>query len=260
MGFTDWIGDHSDGILLVFGMVGSAAAGLLFAKGGAKAHKDLEIARENNHGKDISQKEKVVIVAKNLAVPAAVEALSLMSIGGATRIKTTKANIAIASANTSAALASQALADYRSEVKRSLGENQDRKIQDGVAQNKVDEDFQSNEGQTPTPVNAPQIGDVLCKDAITGRYFWSTPEKLHHAENMLVHDMASNYSATLNDWYGRLAIEGVNDGVGEYLEWTNDDDFSLDISTTKTHDERPCLYVGYYPYPHGPKRMFGDLD
>lgn len=252
-----WLGKNSTTILTVAGIGTSILAGILFARAGAKTEAEISIERESmidQSQKDIEPKEKAKIFAKNFWLPCAVEGLSIFAILGSNKIH----NLKTAAALTSANLATQALTDYRTQVKKELGEKTDRKIRDQVAQNKVTEDFKSGNEETITPINVKQVGDVLCKDSITGRYFWSTPEKLHRAENWIVSEINEDFSADLNDWYGAIAIEPICSGIGEYLEWTPEDHFSIYLSTTMTPDERPCLYVEYNPYPHARKRDIGD--
>lgn len=252
MGFKTFVGEHSSTILTIAGITGSIAAIFLAAKAGAKTVDDLEEAHKDSE--EVPAKTKAKIIAKNFWPVAAVESLSIFATLGSNHIRDVKTTAALASAN----LATTALNDYRNEVKAQLGENTDRKVRDGVAQKKINDDYESNNGQMPTPINAPQVGDVLCKDSITGRYFWSTPEKLHRAENTFVSDMADEFSNSLNEWYDKLAIEGVASGIGDMLEWTTDDHFSLYLNTSMTPDERPCIYVEYNPYPHERKRYMGD--
>lgn len=256
MRIGNWLGNHSTTILTVTGIGTGILAGILFANAGAKVAHEIEVERESriDESKDLEPKEKAMIFVKHMWLPCAVEGLSIVAILGSNRIH----NIRTAAALTSANLATQALTDYRSEVKKQLGENTDRKVRDGVAQNKVNEDFSSSNEEKITPINAKQVGDVLCKDSITGRYFWSTPEKLHRAENWIVSEINEDFSADLNDWYGAIAIEPICSGIGEYLEWTPDDHFSIYLSTAKTPDERPCIYVEYNPYPKARERHIAD--
>lgn len=259
MGFRNWIGDNSSTILTVAGIVTGIAAVIFSANAGMKTAEDLDKAREDliDGADDITPKAKAKIFVKNFWPAVTLEAISIVSTCGSNHIRDVRSASAIAAANGAANLAIRELADYRSEVKNQLGENTDRKIRDGVAQNRVSDDFKDNDGQI-YPVNAKQIGDVLCKDSITGRYFWSTPEKLHKAENWLVQETNEDMYSSLNDWYGKLGIECISDAVGDYLQWTPDDHFSLYLSTTLTPDERPCIYVEYNPYPRAERRSFGD--
>lgn len=255
MGFKELIGEHSSTILTVAGVVTGIAAVIFSARAGMKTAREIDDARDNliDGADDIEPKQKAKIFAKNFVVPIGLEAISVASYLGSGNVKDKQ----IAAAVADATLTRQVYSDYRNEVKNQLGERQDQKIRDGVAQNKVNEDFSDHEGQI-YPINAKQIGDVLCKDSITGRYFWSTPEKLHKAENFLVQDINEDFSATLNDWYGRLGIEDIASGVGEYLTWMPEDHFSIYLSTTLTPDQRPCMYIEYNPYPRGTRHSIGD--
>lgn len=255
MGFSKWVGDNSSTILTVVGIGTSILAGVLFARAGMKTSVELEEARESRIDEsepDISPKEKAKIVARNMWIPCAVEGLSIFAILGGNHIKDVKTTAAITAANATANMATKALEDYRQGAKDEFGQTADRKITDRVAQKRVDDDYdQLPDGHMPQVMNQRQPGDVLCKEEISQRYFWSNAEKIRRAENMMVKQINDDFSANLNDWYDHLGIECVAEGVGDYLEWDTYDKFGIVISATKTYDEEPCLYVMYdYNYPH----------
>jgi len=91
-------------------------------------------------------------------------------------------------------------------------------------------------------------GDVLCIDSITGRCFWSTQEKLHSAEKLLISYIKDNASASLNKWYNILGIEPILI-IGDMMKWTRYNNFSLCLNTSMTPDKRPYISVGYKSRP-----------
>lgn len=257
MGFGNWIGDHSEGILLAVGLGTSVMAGVLFAKAGAKSARELDDARESmidESQKDISAKEKTKIVAKNFWIPCVLEGISIFAILGSNKIKDVKTSNAIAASVASANLATQALNDYRQQVRDQLGDNTDRKLRDGVASKRMDRAVEANDGHLPTPVNPKCEGDVYCVDSLTGQAFWSTPEKLHKAENLFVKEINDEFSCTWEEWNNKLPIRAINEGVAAELEWTTDDHFAL-FFTSELINERPVLYIQYDSFPHGCRRM-----
>lgn len=257
MGFSNWVGDHSESILLIVGISASTVAGALFARAGAKTEHDIQDARDDTKEDDIEPKEKAKIAAKNFWVPCVVEGLSIFAILGSNRIKDKKAASAIASAVTSANLATRALDEYRGEVKRQLGETTDRKVRDGAAQKRVDDIVENNGGQLPSCVNPKSEGDVYCIDSLTGQSFWCTPEKLRRAENAFAKDLREEVEKSWSDWIGMLPIRQVNEALSGDVGWDDTDDFAL-IFTSILENERPVLYVNYDTVPHSWNRRMGD--
>lgn len=254
MGLGSWFSKNSTTILTVVGIGASAGACVLSGRAALLINDELIQAHRDAGGGDIPKKQKVKIVAKHIWIPAVVEAGSILCIVEAGHIQNARSAAAIASANLTADMASRALTDYRKQVQKELGDHQDKKIQAAVAQEAVNKTYTDNGNRMPTPVNAPQIGDVICLDDMTRRYFWSTADKIKHARNLLVSQINDEMSATMNDWYEKLGIEPVGSGIGDMNEWTPEDNFDIYIDTTLTPDDRPCLFVTYNPYPHARKR------
>lgn len=59
--------------------------------------------------------------------------------------------------------------------------------------------------------------EILCKDAITGRTFRSTAEKLRHYCNNISEDLLNCGPCPLNDFYAQIHLSEV--GIGDELGW-----------------------------------------
>lgn len=59
--------------------------------------------------------------------------------------------------------------------------------------------------------------EVLCKDAITGRTFRSTPEKIRAYCNNITEDLLGYGPCPLNDFYSQIHLGQV--GIGDELGW-----------------------------------------
>lgn len=94
-------------------------------------------------------------------------------------------------------------------------------------------------------------GDTLCKDSISGGYFWSTPRKLYTAKYLLVSHIKHNKSASLNMWYSLLGIKGIASRIGDIVEWTEYTGFGIYLSVALAPDKRPCICVEYRSKPEG---------
>lgn len=251
MGFSKWIGKNSTTILTVVGVGTSILAGVLFAHAGAKTALEIDDRRSRlPEDEDISAKEKAKIAAKHFWPAVAVEGISVASVIGSNKIHSIRTTAALASAS----MATQALTDYRGQVRKQLGDTADRRVVDGVAKDKVSKIVDDNDGKLPAAVNPKCNGDVYCVDSLTGQAFWSSPEKLHKAENMFVKELNEDYSATWEEWNNKLPLRPINDGVAEELEWTSDDNFAL-LFTSDLVNERPVLYIQYCSLPHSCRRM-----
>lgn len=133
--------------------------------------------------------------------------------------------------------------EYREKTLEEVGEKKEEKIRNAVADEKI----------TKNPVNTSTVletgnGDTLCYDAICGRYFKSSIEKLKSALNELNMELVQDGYVSLNQYYDLI---GLPDGMlGDDLGWSINDHHStvqLDLSAQLTKDEAqtPCMVVAF---------------
>lgn len=133
--------------------------------------------------------------------------------------------------------------EYREKTLDEVGEKKEEKIRNAVAEEKI----------TKNPVNTSTVletgnGDTLCYDAICGRYFKSSIEKLKSALNELNMELVQDGYVSLNQYYDLI---GLPDGMlGDDLGWSVNDNYStvqLDLSAQLTKDEAqtPCMVVAF---------------
>ena len=133
--------------------------------------------------------------------------------------------------------------EYREKTLDEVGEKKEEKIRNAVAEEKI----------TKNPVNTSTVletgnGDTLCYDAICGRYFKSSIEKLKSALNELNMELVQDGYVSLNQYYDLI---GLPDGMlGDDLGWSINDHHStvqLDLSAQLTKDEAqtPCMVVAF---------------
>lgn len=133
--------------------------------------------------------------------------------------------------------------EYREKTLEEVGEKKEEKIRNAVAEEKI----------TKNPVNTSTVletgnGDTLCYDAICGRYFKSSIEKLKSALNELNMELVQDGYVSLNQYYDLI---GLPDGMlGDDLGWSINDHHStvqLDLSAQLTKDEAqtPCMVVAF---------------
>lgn len=133
--------------------------------------------------------------------------------------------------------------EYREKTLEEVGEKKEEKIRNAVAEEKI----------TKNPINTSTVletgnGDTLCYDAICGRYFKSSIEKLKSALNELNMELVQDGYVSLNQYYDLI---GLPDGMlGDDLGWSINDNHStvqLDLSAQLTKDEAqtPCMVVAF---------------
>lgn len=156
----------------------------------------------------------------------------------------TISNKRIAVLSAAYSLSESAVKDLNNKMNEMLGEKKTRTIKDAIVKDKLQ--------KNPIPTDNNQIiittdGEVLCKDAYTGRYFHSSPEKIQQAINQISRDVQTDMYVSLNDFYEMLHIPQVP--MGNDLGWNVDDTIKgqlpIYISAQLTEDNRPCLCLDY---------------
>jgi len=244
------LNDNSTVILTAAGIVGTVGTSYLTGRASFKAA-DL-IARESveheahedpqNSGqfvgravlKELSKTEKAKLVW-HLYLPAVgVGAITITSIIVAHRISSKQiAALAIASG-----ISERALQEYKGKVIEKLGERQDEKIRDEIAQDRV----------TANPPTSGEVilvgtGQVLCYDITTGRYFQSTVEDIRKAENRVNYELIHYDSCSLSMFYDEIGLPPTpyTDSVG----WNIGNHMEIKLSTVMSEDNRPCIAIDF---------------
>jgi hypothetical protein len=143
-------------------------------------------------------------------------------------------------------LAESAFREYREKVTEHMGETKEQKVRDEIAQAKMDANPPSQQ------VFITGTGDQLCYDTLSGRYFWSTMEKIRRAQNDINQQCINEMYASQNDFY-RLVGLPIN-GFGEELGWSTDVMLDIDFTGHIVNDEErfmgmPCIALTYRMTP-----------
>ena len=127
--------------------------------------------------------------------------------------------------------------EYKAKVIATLGENKDRDIRDGVAQDRVNQNLAGQE------VILVGQGQVLCFDMTTGRYFQSTMEDIKRAENKINSELLHHMGASLAEFHDEIGLPATNytDSVG----WGSPEMFKVMFSTVLSPDGRPCIAIDF---------------
>lgn len=136
-----------------------------------------------------------------------------------------------------------AFREYQSKVANVLGEKKERSLREEIAADQI--------RKNPPPENRETVvigsGTVLCLETTTGRYFWSTMEKILQAQNTInariIHDMY----ASQNDFYSLIGIPTTS--LGDQLGWNIDAMMEIVFGSELDPENRPCLSVDYRVAP-----------
>jgi hypothetical protein len=241
------LNDHSTTILSAAGVGGTVATAVLTGRATFRAAEVLSTAKkENPHfelvelgegnahqiQREFSKTEKFKLTWLLYLPPAAVGVMTIASIIMANKISSKK----IAALAVAGGISERALQEYKDKVVEKLGERQDQKIRDEIAQDRVTANPPSREIMIVGP-------DVLCYDMLTGRYFNSTVEDIKKAENKVNYELIHFMSCSLSHFYEEigLAPTAYTDSVG----WNMDHHMEVVFSTVMSADNRPCIAIDF---------------
>lgn len=168
--------------------------------------------------------------------------LSIACFIGSTKVSSVR-NAALASAYS---IADKTLRDYQSKVIDIIGDKKNQEIRDKVSEKHIQElDDVPNPGSSVIiPVGN---GKILCRDGITNQYFMSDIETVRTAMNDFNHDIISDFTMTLNDWYTDLGLPTVE--IGDELGWNADTLLDINFGSGIAPNGIPCAVLDYYSLP-----------
>jgi len=228
---------HSPEILTGVGIAGMATSTVLAVRATPKALALLEEKYPN-------EKPRAVPVIKatwKCYLPAAILGVtSAACIVGASAVHTRR-NAALA---TVYQLSQTALTEYKDKVAEVIGDRKEQAVRDELAKDKVVSNPVSNTTIIPTG-----IGNTLCLDYYSGRYFYSDIDKIKIAVGKLNRDIVLDDYISLNMLYSELGLDNVP--IGEEVGWSvTDGKIELDFSAQIADDGKtPCIVVSFYNAP-----------
>lgn len=244
------LNENSRTILTGVGIVGTVTTTYLTGRATFKAAKvieeetqKLEKAEAVENGgletpQELTRFTKVRLVWHHYIPPGVTLVTTITCIIVANKIASRKiAALAIASG-----VSERALQEYKAKVIEKLGERQDEKIRDEVAQDRV-----NNNPVKSREVIITGTGDHLCYDHYTGRYFQSSAEKIRQAENKINYELNNQYYASASEFYDEFDLPAttLTDSVG----WNANKRVEVQLSTVMSSDDRPCLAIDFIQPP-----------
>lgn len=225
---------HSPEILTGLGITGMITTTVMAVKATPKA---LNIINDMEYEKGdiLTPVEKVKATWKCYIPSAITGTLSITCLIGASSVSS-KRNAVLATAYK---LSESALKEYQEKVVETIGEKKEEKIRDAIAKDTIDRNPVTN-----NEVIITDHGETLCYEAISGRYFKASVDKINKIVNELNRNMISDMYTSLNEFYYELGLKG-ND-IGEKLGWNvNRGLIDLRFSTQLSNDNTPCLVIDY---------------
>lgn len=246
------LNENSRTILTGVGIVGTVTTTYLTGRATFKAAAiierettklEKEAALEDDNGEspkivELTRFQKVKLVWHHYIPPGVTLVTTITCMIVANKIASRKiAALAIASG-----VSERALQEYKAKVIEKLGERQDEKIRDEVAQDRV----------TNNPVRSQEViitgtGDHLCYDHYTGRYFQSSAEKIRQAENKINYELNNLYYASASEFYDALGLPATT--LTDTMGWNANKRVEVQLSTVMSTDDRPCLAIDFVQPP-----------
>lgn len=136
------------------------------------------------------------------------------------------------------------LKEYQDKVVETVGERKEQKIRDSINADKVYQNSPVEESIISTGK-----GDVLCLDAVSGRYFRCNADFIRNRINVLNERLLSEMYIPLNDLYYELNLPTIK--LGDDIGWnvSNDGLIRVDFTSTLTDDDKPVLVLDYAVEP-----------
>lgn len=229
------ISKNSPQILMGIGITGMFTTVVLAVKATPKA---LECIEETKAEQDVTELTVVDTVKSTWKcyVPAAVTGLASTACLLGSNSVNTRRTAALATAYK---ISEAALAEYKDKVVEVIGEKKEQQVREKVAKARL-------EGN---PVSTHEIiytnkGGTLCYEPLTGRYFTSSADILHKAENEINRKLNYDWYVSLNEFFVEIGLEPSD--LGNDLGWNSDMGLmKLDFYAQLTDKDEPCLVLDY---------------
>lgn len=232
---------NSPAILTGLGVAGLVSTAYLTGKASYKSAGILRDYEEKDNGLWIkaTNKEKFDLVWR-LFIPAVATGLaSTACIIGSQTLNHARQAALISGLS----IAEGTYREYRDKNVSLFGEKNDEKVRDTIAKEGV-----LNNPPTSREIDAVGPGQILCKDAYSGRYFSGSKEFVRAAVNDVNEAIVSGDSyASLNDFYARIGLEPTP--PGEAVGWSITHTMAVNFTSALTPEGVPCLVVEFRAFP-----------
>lgn len=235
-GTTQYLSKNSSSILTGCGIAGIIVTAI------TAVYATIDASEKINDAEEIKQEpltnKEIAKVAWKSYIPVAVAGVSSAACFVGAQTINTRRNMALA---TLYSMTANNFNDYREAVVKKLGEKKEEEVRDEVSRKQIEEN----------PVESSEVfigdGDTLCYDSWSGRYFKSSIEKIRGAVNTINHDLNSELTIPLNDFYFLLNLPTVK--AGDKAGWNIDKPMKVYFSSQIAENNEPCIVINYYTEP-----------
>jgi hypothetical protein len=230
---TKMLTNNTPQVLTAMGAAGVIATAVLTGKASFRAAQIL-----GDQSPHLTKRDIVKQVWTLYIPPLSVAAVTVTSIILAERIGTRRAAAVV----TALTISEKAFTEYRAKVVEKIGEKKEREYRDELAVERAERNGVPNQVFV-VPGSAKQ----RCFDQYSERWFESTVDLLHRAENKINHNMIHNEACSLNEFYAEVGLNPV--AYGEQVGWEAMDKLDLVITSFLPEDGIPAISVAFYTFP-----------
>lgn len=230
-------GKHSPAILMACGIVGMWSAGVMAVSATPKALQLIEDAKKEENGEECNLTPvETVKVAWKPYVPAIITAaFSTACLIGANSVHARRT----AALATAYKLSETALSEFTDKTTAVIGEKKVKEIRNSIAKEKMENNPVSTKEVIVTP-----IGDTLCFDVLSNRYFKSDLESIRRAVNTLNTRLRQEMYISLSEFYSEIGLSHTK--LSDDLGWNIDDgEIEVIYGSQISEDGRPCIVLDY---------------
>lgn len=237
---------HSPTILTGLGVAGFISTVFMAVKATPKAMEILEHERNFRHDEygikyddPINIQDTVQLTWKVYTPSAMMGLLSIGCVIGATSIN----NRRTAALSSLFAVAESTLKEYQAKVVETIGENKEKKIRADIAADELKKNPLESKA-----IIVSGLGDTLCYDAYTGRYFKGDVEDIKRTINEFNHRLLKEMQIPINDLYFELGLDSVESGRD--IGWDVEKGLlEIDISAKLASGNVPCVVLTFTNRP-----------
>lgn len=234
---SKYLDKNSPTILVAAGIGGFIASIVITSVEAPKAKENLETVKTEKE--NLTTVDKVKAVAPYYIAPSLLAVGSTACIVGSYSINMRR----IAALTTTAALTEARFNNYRETIIENIGERKEKRLKE----ESVTKEVEKNPPKEAEIIHT-KYGDYLCYDSYSGRYFYSTVDKLKKIENEINKRLLTEMFIPINELYYELDLPGIK--AGEDAGWDIDNglvDFSYPTTMARLEDgrEMPCCILNF---------------
>ena len=226
---------HSPVIMTAIGVAGVITTAYLTAAASFKAARAIDAAESigGTAGDPVQRvKEQAQLTWKFYVPPVTTGVATIGAIAYASRLGSKRTAAAVSAY----AITERAFANYRDKVVDEIGAHKEQVIRDDIARDVVNQ-------KSSTEIIIAGVGEVLCCELYTRRYFMCDMEMLRRAANDINSQINNELYVTLDEFYDLVGLDST--AHSSELGWDSDKLMDLEFSTVLSPDGRPCLAFDY---------------